>query len=128
MSRLNGGVMLGIALAFGAGAPAALAQDASKANPPVRNVTKTLLGSEAQKECFPLNNQQRLHYRFRSDGPLDFKLSHQEDAEVIDFRRARTAGETGTFAPSKSADHCLVWTNTGSKAATLHYEFERARK
>jgi len=128
MSMLNGGVMLGIAIAFGAGAPAAFAQDSSKANPPVRNVTKTLLGSEAQKECFPLNNQQRLNYRFRSDGPLDFKLSHQEGAEVIDIRRARTAEESGTFTPSKSADHCLVWTNSGGKAVTLHYEFERHRK
>jgi len=119
-------VLAVLALALSCGN--ALAQDSSTAIPPARNVTKTLLGSEAQKECFPLNNQQRLHYRFRSDGPLDFKLSHQEDAEVIDIRRARTAGETGTFAPSKSADHCLVWTNTGRKAVTLRYEFRRGRK
>jgi hypothetical protein len=119
-------VLAVLALALSCGT--ALAQDSSKAKPPVRNVTKTLLGSEAQKECFPLNNQQRLHYRFSADRPLDFKLSHQEEAEVIDIRRARTAGETGTFVPSKSADHCLVWTNTGSKAVTLRYEFQRGRK
>ncbi|MGB7541644.1 MAG: hypothetical protein WA373_13315 [Burkholderiales bacterium] len=121
-------MILGIAIAFGAGASAALAQGSPKASQPVRNVTKTLLGSEAQKECFPLNNQQRLYYRFNADGPLDFKLSHQEDKEVIDVRHTRTVNEAGSFSPSKSADHCLVWSNTGSKAVTLSYEFQRNPK
>jgi len=88
-------------------------------------VTKTLLASEAQKECFSLTNHQRLHYRFRSDGPLDFKLSHEDDREVIDVRSNRTDSAEGTFTPKKTVDHCLVWTNTGNRAVTLHYEFRR---
>src|SRR6266853_5197888 len=64
----------------------AWSQDTAK-NAPVRVVTKTLVASEAQKECLSLNNRQRLHYKFRADGPLNFKLSHQEEKEVIDFKR-----------------------------------------
>ena len=101
------------------------AQDAAK-NSPARVVTKTLVASEAQKECFSLNNRQRLHYKFRADGPLNFKVSHQEEKEIIDFKRDATESASGSFMPRKSADYCLVWTNAGKRSATLRYEYQRA--
>src|SRR6267378_3131202 len=100
------------------------AQETSKSSP-VRVVTKTLVASEAQKECLSLNNRQRLHYKFRSDGPLNFKLSHQEEKEVIDLKRDGTDSASGSFVPRKSADHCLVWTNAGKHSVTLRYEYQR---
>ena len=101
--------------------PQAFSQDKSE---PVRIVTKTLVAEEAQKECFSLNNRQRLFYKFRADGPVDFKLSHQQEKEVIDVRQ-RTDSAAGSFVPRRSGDHCLVWTNTGKHAVTLRYEFQR---
>src|SRR5712671_2634346 len=101
------------------------AQDAAKSSP-ARVVTKTLVASEAQKECLSLNNRQRLHYKFRADGPLNFKVSHQEEKEIIDFKRDATESASGSFMPRKSADYCLVWTNTGKRSATLRYEYRRA--
>ena len=102
------------------------AQDAFKSSPP-RVVTKTLVSSEAQKECLSLNNRQRLHYRFRADGPLNFKVSHQEEKEIIDFNRDGTESASGSFMPRKTAaDYCLVWTNTGKRSVTLRYEYQRA--
>jgi hypothetical protein len=92
---------------------------------PVRIVTKTLVAQEAQKECFSLNERQKLVYKFRADGPVDFKLSHQQEGEVIDVRRDRADSAAGGFVPRKAADHCLVWTNTGKQAVTLRYEFQR---
>ena len=103
----------------------AWAQDTSK-GPPPRVVTKTLVASEAQKECLSLNNRQRLHYKFRADGPLNFKVSHQEAREIIDFKRDATQSASGSFMPRKSADYCLVWTNAGKRSATLRYEYRRA--
>ncbi|HJX19998.1 MAG TPA: hypothetical protein VJ454_03340, partial [Steroidobacteraceae bacterium] len=100
------------------------AQETSKSSP-VRVVTKTLVASEAQKECLSLNNRQRLHYKFRADGPLNFKLSHQDEKEIIDFKRDGTDSASGSFVPRKSADHCLVWTNTGKHSVTLRYEYQR---
>ena len=100
------------------------AQEASKSSP-VRVVTKTLVASEAQKECLSLNNRQRLHYKFRADGPLNFKLSHQDEKEIIDFKRDGTDSASGSFVPRKSADHCLVWTNAGKHSVTLRYEYQR---
>src|SRR5881296_2559153 len=100
------------------------AQDASK-SPPPRIVTKTLVASEAQKECLSLNNRQRLHYKFRADGPLNFKVSHQEEKEIIDFKRDGTDSASGSFVPRKAGDHCLVWSNTGKHSVTLRYEFQR---
>ncbi len=79
------------------------AQDTAKPSP-VRVVTKTLVASEAQKECLSLNNRQRLHYKFRADGPLNFKVSHQEEKEVIDLKRDGTESASGSFMPKKSAD------------------------
>jgi hypothetical protein len=99
------------------------AQDASKST---RVVTKTLVASEAQKECLSLNNRQRLHYKFRADGPLNFKVSHQEEKEIIDFKRDGTESASGSFMPRKSADYCLVWTNAGKRSVTLRYEYQRA--
>jgi hypothetical protein len=101
------------------------AQDASKSSPP-RVVTKTLVASEAQKECLSLNNRQRLHYKFRADGALNFKVSHQEEKEIIDFKRDATESASGSFMPRKSADYCLVWTNAGKRSATLRYQYQRA--
>jgi len=90
-----------------------------------RVVTKTLVVSEAQKECFSLNIKQRLLYKFRADGPVSFKLSHQDVKEVIDLKRDATGSASGSFAPRATGDHCLVWTNTGKHAVTLRYEFQR---
>lgn len=114
MARL---IVIGAAISLSA---AAWGQGASK-----RIVTKTLVASEAQKECFSLNNRQRLFYKFRADGPVSFKLSHQDDREVIDLRRDATDSASGTFAPRATGDHCLVWTNTGKHSVTLRYEFQR---
>jgi hypothetical protein len=102
----------------------AFGQDAAKV-PPAKVVTKTLIASTAQKECFSLSSRQRLYYRYRADGPLDFKLSHQTDAEVVDIRRDRVDSAAGSFVPKTAADHCLVWTNSGKQAVTLRYEFQR---
>ena len=93
-----------------------------------RVVTKTLVASEAQKECISLSNKQRLLYKFRADGPVSFKLSHQDEREVIDLRRDATGSASGSFAPRATGDHCLVWTNTGKHAVTLRYEFERGSR
>ena len=95
------------------------------ATSPVRVVTKTLVASEAQKECFSLNNRQRLHYKFRADGPLNFKVSHQEEKEIIDLKRDGTDSASGSFVPRRAGDHCLVWSNTGKHSVTLRYEFQR---
>ena len=100
------------------------AQDAAKTSP-ARVVTKTLVVSEAQKECLSLNNRQRLHYKFRADGPLNFKVSHQEEREIIDFKRDGTDSASGSFVPRKAGDHCLVWSNMGKHSVTLRYEFRR---
>jgi len=88
-------------------------------------VTKTLVASEAQKECISLTSRQRLFYKFHADGPVSFKLSHQDEKEVVDLRRDATASASGNFAPRATADHCLVWTNTGKSSVTLRYEFQR---
>jgi len=90
-----------------------------------RVVTKTLVVSEAQKECLSLNIRQRLLYKFRADGPVSFKLSHQDVREVIDLKRDATGSASGSFAPRTTGDHCLVWTNTGKHSVTLRYEFQR---
>jgi len=90
-----------------------------------RVVTKTLVASEAQKECISLNNKQRLLYKFRADGPVSFKLSHQDEREIVDLKRDATASAAGSFAPRMTGDHCLVWTNTGKHSVTLRYEFQR---
>lgn len=112
-----------VAVAIGAGA--ALAQDTQPGAAP-KVVTKTLVSSEAQKECFKLVSSQVLYYRFNSDAPVDFKLSHQEEKEIVHITRSRVADGAGNFVSKKTSDYCLVWTNTGERSATLHYEIQRA--
>ncbi|HEY6720982.1 MAG TPA: hypothetical protein VI363_05025 [Burkholderiales bacterium] len=121
MARSFSLVVIGAAAAFIA---PVWSQDASKVSP-VRVVTKTLVASEAQKECFSLTNKQRLQYKFRADGPVNFKLSHQEEKEVVEFKRDGIDSASGSFIPRKPADHCLVWTNNGKLAVTLRYEYQR---
>jgi hypothetical protein len=113
-----------LAVAIGAGAACARAQDAQTA--PTKVVTKTLVKSEAQKECFTLVNAQVLYYRFRSDVPLEFKLSQQEEKEIVHVMRKSVADGAGNYVSKKTSDYCLVWTNVGEQSATLHYEIQRA--
>ena len=114
---------LGLAAAMAV--PCASAQQDGQPEAP-KVVTKTLVKSEAQKECFKLVNAQVLYYRFNADGPLDFKLSHQEDKEIVHIARTRVEDAAGNFVAKKTSDYCLVWTNAGERAATLHYEIQRA--
>ena len=107
------------------GAAIFLTSSACAEDAPRRVVTKTLVALEAQKECLSLTNKQRLFYKFRADGPVNFKLSHQDEREVIDLKRDATGSASGTFSPRMTADHCLVWTNTGKHSVTLRYEFQR---
>src|SRR5258708_12209503 len=93
-------------------------QDTAKTTP-VRVVTKTLVASEAQKECLSLNNRQRLHYKFRADGPLNFKVSHQEEKEIIDFKRDGTESASGSFVPPTPGDHCLFCPTTAQHSVPL---------
>ena len=105
----------------------AQAQDARP--PATKVVTKTLVKSEAQKECFSLVGTQVLYYRFRADAPVDFKLSHLEDREIVDIGRQKVSNGAGSYVSKskKTFDYCLVWTNTGTKSVTLHYEFQRGQ-
>jgi hypothetical protein len=116
----------GVALAVAVASAASFvrAQESQAEAPKV--VTKTLVKSEAQKECFKLVNAQVLYYRFSSDGLLDFKLSHQEDKEIVHIARTRIPDAAGNFVAKKTSDYCLVWTNAGERSATLHYEIQRA--
>ena len=112
-----------IAIAAGAGAACAQAQEPRSAA--TKAVTKTLVRSEAQKECFTLADKQVLYYRFRSDVPLDFKLSREDGKEIVAIKLDNTANSAGSYVAKQSSDYCLVWTNAGPKSATLHYEFQR---
>jgi hypothetical protein len=123
MSKPSQWVVVCAAIALGT---AAFAQEPSKSDSPKKIVTKTLVASEAQKECLSLTSRQRLRYRFQSDGPVNFKISHEDGPEIVDVRRDRIESADGSFAPRKTADHCLVWTNTGKQAVTLRYEFQRS--
>src|SRR3954468_16535115 len=112
-----------LAVAMVSGASLIRAQDTQTAAPKV--VTKTLVKSEAQKECFKLVNTQVLYYRFNADAPVDFKLSSQEEKEVVHVTRNNAADGAGNFVSKKTSEYCLVWTNGGERAATLHYEIQR---
>jgi hypothetical protein len=112
-----------LAVALGAGAACALAQDTQP--DPAKVVTKTLVKSEAQKECFKLVNAQVLYYRFNADAPVDFKLSHQEEKEIVHILRSKVGDGAGNFVSKKTSEYCLVWT-AGDRSATLHYEIQRA--
>jgi hypothetical protein len=115
-------VMAALAVAIVTGAAGARAQDVQAEAPKV--VTKTLVKSEAQKECFKLVNTQVLYYRFNADAPVDFKLSSQEEKEIVHVVR-KAADGAGNFVSKKTAEYCLVWTSGGERATTLHYELQR---
>jgi hypothetical protein len=93
---------------------------------PMKVVTKSLARSSAQKECFSLQEKQKLYYRFRADGPLDFKLQHNEEKNAgIEVKRDGIDTTAGSFTSKAIGDYCLVWTNVGKRAVTLNYEFVR---
>ncbi len=121
MKRILNRAVAGIAIFALASWPVAAQPGA-----PMKVVTKSLARSSAQKECFSLQEKHKLYYRFRADGPIDFKLQHNEEkSAAVEVKRDGIDSSAGSFTSKTNGNYCLVWTNAGKRAVTLSYEFVR---
>lgn len=99
---------------------------AAQSGAPMKVVTKSLSRSSAQKECFSLQEKQKLYYRFRADGPVDFKLQFNEEKNAaVEVKRDGVDSSAGSFISRTNSSYCMVWTNAGKRGITLSYEFVR---
>lgn len=92
----------------------------------IKVITKTLLGSEAHKECVSLTNKQNLRYWYRAEAPINFAIQYVEDKQTrYPVKRDKSAIGSGTFSPKDAQTYCMVWTNPAKQAVLFRVEFAR---
>jgi len=92
----------------------------------IKVITKTLLGSEAHKECLTVTETQKLRYWYRAERPINFAIQYVDGKETIyPVRRDKEAIGSGSFAPKSAQTYCMVWTNVDTQAVLFRMEFAR---
>ena len=92
----------------------------------VKSITTTLTGNAARKECLGLAAQQRLHYWYRADGPVDFAIQVVEGKDTLyPVKKDKSVIGSGNYQAKSSNDYCMVWTNVARRPVTLSFEFAR---
>jgi len=105
-------------------APSAPAWSQTPAN--VKPITTTLVGSAARKECVNVTPQNRIHYWYRADAPVNFNIQYVQGKETLyPVKKDKLAIGSGSYQPKAAEVHCLVWTNLGRQPVTLSFEFAR---
>ena len=94
--------------------------------PNVKSITTTLTTSAARKECINVTPQQRIHYWYRAEAPVNFVIQYVQDKETLyPVKKDKLAIGSGTYQPKAAEVYCLVWTNLGKQPVTLSFEFAR---
>ena len=102
--------------------PAGLAQ--TPAN--VKSITTTLTSSGARKECLNVTAQQRIHYWYRADAPVNFAIQYVQDKQTLyPVKKDKLELGSGSYQPKVAEVYCLVWTNMSRQPVTLSFEFAR---
>lgn len=92
----------------------------------VKSITTTLTSSAARKECINVTPQQRIHYWYRAEAPVNFVIQYvQGENTLYPVKKDRLAISSGSYQPRVAEVHCLVWTNLGRQPVTLSFEFAR---
>ena len=92
----------------------------------VKSITTTLSSNAARKECLGLSAQQKLHYWYRADGPVDFAIQVVEDKKTLyPVKKDKSVIGSGNYQAKTPNDYCMVWTNAAKRPVTLSFEFAR---
>ena len=103
-----------------------LAAIAALAEENIKVITKTLIGSEAHKECVNVSEDQKLRYWYRAEKPIDFVIQYVDGKKTLyPVRRDKEALGSGSFAPTSAQTYCMVWTNPDRQAVLFRVEFAR---
>ncbi|MDJ0950819.1 MAG: hypothetical protein QNJ94_18055 [Alphaproteobacteria bacterium] len=78
---------------------------------------------EFRELCFNMRARDRLLYRFRSDGPLEFDI-HYHDGLAIRYAVQPTAVtvRTAQIVAEARREYCLMWLNRSPAQASLRYQ------
>lgn len=82
---------------------------------------------ERHEDCIPMQDGDRLDFRFDAQFPLAFNLLYREGAVVvIPLSRERVEEFAGVFAATAARAYCLAW-EAGPQGAILDYRFRVRR-
>lgn len=90
----------------------------------------TIKGSGMYEECFELGKEQKLHYKFDANRPVDFNVHfHAEDdihypvqqSEITQYNGMIDPGED-RFQAGDQESYCLMWENQDMRPVRLSYE------
>ncbi|GAA5141492.1 hypothetical protein [Thalassotalea piscium] len=77
------------------------------------------------EECFFLDTETVINYRYKSSEPLDFNLHYHDDngmTYLVDLPKSSSSENLVKDLINKQV-YCLMWFNSTTKNAELNYEF-----
>lgn len=78
-----------------------------------------------EEHCIQLAAGQRMRYRFRADGDVDFNLHFHRGADVhYPVKRAATRAEQGEYNAPHADGYCLMWERRGDGAVRIEGRLE----
>lgn len=78
------------------------------------------------EHCLKLDAGEAIRWRFAASGAVDFNIhAHRGNAVIFPVRRDGVQRASGSFRSRAAEDYCLMWTNGGGTAVTVHGSVER---
>ena len=88
------------------------------------HVDVVLQPGRSHQECFTLQPQQQVRYRFKFDRPGEFNLHYGRGKEVVyPLRSEAVLEQQGDYLASVAEEYCLMGSGGRDGATKLGYEF-----
>ncbi len=80
------------------------------------------------RQCFALQEGERVSYRFTAIRPVAFSVYFREgNARVIPVEVNATLEDSGDFNADQSQDYCLEW-EAGAQGSVIDYRVQQVRR
>lgn len=81
-----------------------------------------------EEHCVKLAAGERVRYRFRASGEVDFNIHFHRGKDVhYPVRASASRGEDAVFNPPQADVYCLMWERKGDGAVRVEGSVDRAK-
>jgi hypothetical protein len=81
-----------------------------------------------EEHCLKLESGERIRYRFRANGDVDFNIHYHRGSDVhYPVRTGAIQTADATFSAPQTDDYCLMWERKGDGAVKIEGSVDRVK-
>jgi hypothetical protein len=81
-----------------------------------------------EEHCLKLEAGERIRYRFRANGDVDFNIHYHRGSDVhYPVRSGAVQTADATFSAPQTDDYCLMWERKGDGAVRIEGSVDRVK-